>query len=270
MCGRYYSLFDKQQAAEHFHVKRKWEGVNTPPNYNITPDTFQPVIRLNHETGEREIVDMRWGIVPWFAKTEDEFRKLSTINAKSDRLLDSKMWREPFAKRRCLVPASGLYEWPKENMAVSQFYPEPPQEAGPVDLFGTAEPTKRKGPKPKPVKRVFKITMADEGATPFAFAGIWDSWKRSDGTRLETFAIVTTEPNELVSQIHERLALILHPRDYDRWLGVGDKGDPRPPLDLLRPYDSDKMKMLPANPGVGNVRNIGPEMLDEPDGLHGL
>jgi putative SOS response-associated peptidase YedK len=136
------------------------------------------------------------------AKTENEFRKLSTINGNGDRLLESKMWREPFAKRRCLMPASGLYEWLKENMAITQFYPEPSQELGPVDLFGTPEPTKRKAPKPKPVKRVFKITMADEGATPFAFAGIWDSWKRPDGTRLETFAIVATEPNELVSQIH--------------------------------------------------------------------
>jgi putative SOS response-associated peptidase YedK len=81
---------------------------------------------------------------------------------------------------------------------------------------------------------------------------------------------VTTEPNKLVSQIHERLALILHPRDYDRWLGVGDKRDPRPPMDLLRPYDSEQTRMLPANPGVGNVRNIGPEMLDEPDDLRGL
>ena len=65
---------------------------------------MQPVIRRNREPGERELVMMRWGIVPWFAKTEIEFKKLSTINVKSDRLTDSKMWRDPFAKRRCLVP----------------------------------------------------------------------------------------------------------------------------------------------------------------------
>jgi hypothetical protein len=99
---------------------------------------------------------------------------------------------------------------------------------------------------------------------PFAFAGIWDAWKRPDGTYLETFAIVT-EPNELVAQIHDRLALILHPRDYDRWLGIDDKGgDPRPPFDLLRPYDAEKMNMTPANPAVGNWRSNGPEMLDSP------
>jgi len=65
---------------------------------------MQPVIWRNRETGERELAMMRWGIVPWFAKTEIEFKKLSTINLKSDRLTDSKMWRAPFAKRRCLVP----------------------------------------------------------------------------------------------------------------------------------------------------------------------
>ena len=76
-------------------------------------------------------------------------------------------------------------------------------------------------------------------------------------------ALVTTGPNELVAPIHDRLALILHPRDYDRWLGVDDKGgDPRPPLDLLHPYDAGMMKMTPANPAVGNWRNNGPDMLN--------
>jgi len=87
--------------------------------------------------------------------------------------------------------------------------------------------------------------------------------ERPDGTYLETFALVTTEPNELVAQIHDRLALILHPRDYDRWLGVNAiGGDPRLPIDLLHPFDSNKMVMKPANPAVGNWRNNGPEMLD--------
>lgn len=85
-----------------------------------------------------------------------------------------------------------------------------------------------------------------------------------DGARLETFALVTTEPNEFVAQIHDRLALILHPRDYDCWLGIPESNDLRPPLDLLHPFDADKMKMTPANPAVGNWRNNGPEMLDPP------
>jgi putative SOS response-associated peptidase YedK len=277
MCGRYYSLFDKQQVAEHFHVRRTADNVGIiAPNYNVAPGDPQPVIRRSHETGERELVMMRWGIVPWFAKTEDEFKALSTINAKSDRLTDSKMWREPFAKRRCLVPASGLYEWPKDNKIKEEFLVSKPSETpaasgdlfdaapeGSGDLFGTPATPARKAKTSKPVKRVFAITLTDPG--PFAFAGIWDAWKQPDGTYLETFAIVTTEPNELIAQIHDRLALILHPRDYDRWLGIDDKGgDPRPPFDLLHPFDADKMKMTPANPAVGNWRNNGPEMFDGP------
>jgi putative SOS response-associated peptidase YedK len=292
MCGRYYSLFDKQQIAEHFHVRRTADNVGIiAPNWNVAPGDPQPVIRRGRETGERELVMMRWGVVPCFAKSEAEFKALSTINAKSDRLTDSKMWREPFAKRRCLVPASGLYEWPKHNKIKEEFLvsevPKTSAESG--DLFDLQELREgsgdlfpiKSGPAPaaaahssgkplnrvvraKPVKQVFAITLADQSATPFAFAGIWDSWKRPDGTRLETFAIVTTEPNELVAQIHDRLALILHPRDYDRWLGIPETGDPRPPFDLLHPYDAARMKMTPANPAVGNWRNNGPEMLQGP------
>jgi hypothetical protein len=142
-----------------------------------------------------------------------------------------------------------------------------PTETGELGTRCGQAPKKTK--KPKGIKRVFKVTMADEGATPFAFAGIWDSWNRPDGTGLETFALVTTEPNELVSQIHERLALILHPKDYHRWLGIDDRGDPRPPLDLVHPFDSDQMKMRPADPAVGNVNNNGPDMLTELDDLRG-
>jgi putative SOS response-associated peptidase YedK len=277
MCGRYYSLFDKQQVAEHFHVRRTADNFGPiAPNYNIAPDTFQPVIRRSRETGERELVMMRWGIVPWFAKSEVEFKALSTSNAKSDRLTDSKMWREPFAKRRCLVPASGLYEWPKHNKIKEEFLvsevPEASAESGdlfPIELGPAPVAAVHRSGKPlnrvvraKPIKRVFAISLTEPG--PFAFAGIWDSWKRPDGTRLKTFALVTTEPNELVAQIHDRLALILHPRDYDRWLGIPESGDPRPPLDLLHPYDAARMKMTPANPAVGNWRNNGPEMLDPP------
>ena len=82
MCGRYHSLFDKQQVAEHFHVRRIADNVGIiAPNWNVAPGDPQPVIRRSHDTGERELVMMRWGIVPWFAKTEDEFKALSTINA---------------------------------------------------------------------------------------------------------------------------------------------------------------------------------------------
>ena len=129
--------------------------------------------RRSRETGERELVMMRW-----FVKSELEFKKLSTINAKSDRLTDSKMWREPFAKRRSLVPASGLYEWPKPGHAISDTYSEeetgaPADRTEPLavsgDLFDLAPKPARKAKTTKPIKRVFNITLTEPG--PFAIAG---------------------------------------------------------------------------------------------------
>jgi putative SOS response-associated peptidase YedK len=98
MCGRYCSLFDKQQISEHLHVQlpqtKSASSHRTTTLYPVIPSSsFAAVVR----TGKRELAMMRWGIVPWFAKTEDEFKKLSTINARSDGIADSKKWREPFA-----------------------------------------------------------------------------------------------------------------------------------------------------------------------------
>lgn len=98
----------------------------------------------------------------------------------------------------------------------------------------------------------------------FAFAGVWDAWKDHDGRWLQSFAIVTTAANELMSRIHDRMPVILRPRDYDRWLER--EPSEQPPVDLLRPFDAEEMEMRPANPAVGNARNNGPEMLVCPAG----
>ena len=88
---------------------------------------------------------------------------------------------------------------------------------------------------------------------------MWDAWKDKEGHWLQSFAIVTTEANELMSRIHPRMPVILHPRDYERWL-EREKTE-RMPLDLLRTFESDEMEMFEANSKVGNVRNNGPEMM---------
>ena len=138
MCGRYYSLFDKQEVAEHFDVCHTADNVGIiAPNYNVAPGDFQPVIRCSRDTGERQLPMNALGHCACFAKSELEFRKISTINAKSDRLTDSKRWPDPFAKRCCLVPARALYEWPKLGHAISDTYSE--EETGtPRRLHGTA------------------------------------------------------------------------------------------------------------------------------------
>lgn len=96
---------------------------------------------------------------------------------------------------------------------------------------------------------------------PFAFAGLWDAWKDpANGEWLQTFSIITTEPNELTAEVHNCMPVILHARDYDRWLNRSDME--RPPVDLLRPYEADEMLASACNPLVGNPRNNGPEMLN--------
>jgi putative SOS response-associated peptidase YedK len=226
MCGRYVRKSDKQRIAEEFRAKNDISSLAMPSDdYNIAPSTFQPVIRDSKDTGDREMVLMRWGLVPFFTKDLSDVKGISTINARAETLVKSPTWREPFKKRRCLVPASGFYEWKKIDAKTKQPY-------------------------------YFNV----DSNTMFAFAGLWDAWKDVNGHWLQSFSIVTTEANEIMSQVHTRMPVILHARDYDRWLSR-DVTE-QPPVDLLRPYESEMMDMTPANPLVGNVRNNGPDMLN--------
>ena len=232
MCGRYYRRSDKQKIAEAFHIAQVDDFALPPWDYNVAPTTHQPVIRHTKETGERELVLMRWGLVPHFAKSLADFKGFSTINAQAEGLAAKAVWRIPFQRRRCLVPADGFYEWKKVDPKTRQPY-------------------------------AFSLTTGE----PFAFAGLWDAWKDPTGNWLQSYSIITTTPNELTAEVHDRMPVILKPADYTRWLtrdpgslhGVGH-GDL--PIDLLRPYDADKMRIALANPGVGNVRNNGPELLN--------
>jgi putative SOS response-associated peptidase YedK len=114
MCGRYVRRSDKQRIAEHFHV----HGPSVPDfgqSYNVAPQTFQPVIRLNRDSGEREIVLMRWGLIPFWAK--DAKMGLSTFNAKAETVATAPAFREAFKTRRCLVPADAFYEWQTDDLS---------------------------------------------------------------------------------------------------------------------------------------------------------
>ncbi len=225
MCGRYVRKADKQRIAEAFKAHADLESLTVAPeDFNVAPSTFQPVIRQAREDESPELVLMRWGLIPFFTRQLSDVKGISTINAKAESIEKSPTWRGPFKKRRCLVPATAFYEWKKLDAKTKQPY-------------------------------VFTLPE-----TPlFAFAGLWDGWKDAEGKWLQSFTIVTTEANELMAAVHTRMPAILHPRDYDRWLSR-DAGE-RPPIDLLRPYEADGMRMAAANPLVGNVRNNGPEML---------
>ena len=228
MCGRYLRRSGKQRLAEAFHVDVSSDHLVLAPDYNVAPSTFQPVIRLHRDTGAREIVAMRWGLVPYFAKSLADWKGFSSVNAKAESVATKPLWRAPFQKRRCLVPVDGYYEWKKLSP-------------------GTKQP--------------FLYTLKHTG--PFALAGLWDAWKDPrTGEWLQSFAVITTGANELAADVHDRMPVLLRPRDYDRWL---QRSETTFPSDLLRPYDAEDMCVVTCNPAVGNVRNNGPEMLICPE-----
>lgn len=221
MCGRYYRRSDKQRIADAFRTGVP-PSFDILPSFNVCPQTFQPIVRRSGETEERELALLRWGFIPFWAK--DAKIGYSTINAKSETVAGSAMYREALKRRRCLVPADGFYEWQKLD-------------------------AKNRQP--------WALGLAD--GSMFAFAGLWDRWKDPATQQpLETFTILTTEPNELTATIHNRMPVILVSRDYERWLAPGDPA--RLPVDLLRPRDASEMTAWKVGAGVGNVRNNDPSL----------
>ena len=222
MCGRFARKSTQEVLADWFGVELEdmpWFA----PTYNAAPQSTQPVVRVNRDSGSREFALMRWGLVPFWAK--DAKIGYSTINARAEEAAAKPAYREALKKRRCLVPADAFYEWKRQNANTKQ-----------------------------------PFAIALKSGEPYAFAGLWESWRPKDGEPLETFTILTTDPNEVMEPIHNRMPVILEPRDYARWL---DPGDPaRPPMDLLCPYPAELMKAWPVSDRVGNVRNNEPSLLD--------
>ena len=224
MCGRYALKSSRKTVAAWFGVDAD-DLPNFGASYNIAPQTFQPIVRLSPTTGEREVVLMRWGLVPVWAKTARE--GAMRFNARAEDLATKPSFRDALRNRRCLVPADAFYEWQKL------------------------------GPK---TKHPYAISLRD--GSLYAFAGLWDRWKEPEGQWLETFTIITTDPNELMQPIHNRMPVILPRRDYDRWLGSDANEEERLPVDLLRPFPAELMTATRVNDEVGNVRNDTPELLE--------
>jgi putative SOS response-associated peptidase YedK len=148
------------------------------------------------------------------------------INARAEEAAQKPAFREAMKKRRCLIPADAFYEWQRLN-------------------------AKNRAP----------FAFAMRNSEPYALAALWEHWCPKDGPPLETFAILTTDPNELMEPVHDRMPVILERRDYDRWL---EPGDPQQlPLDLLKPFPAEKMKKWRVSDRVGNVRNNDPTLLEE-------
>ena len=193
------------------------------PRYNIAPSQPVPAVRIDPDTATRTLVMLRWGLIPSWAK--DSKIGAQCINAKAETIAEKPSFRSAFKKRRCLVLANGFYEWQVQG--------------------------KRKQP--------LWIGLRDKGL--FAFAGLWEHWQSPTGEPLETCTIITTEPNDLMRPIHNRMPVILTPADYDGWLDPTiQQAETLKPL--LRPCSSENMAAYPVSTLVNNPRHDVPECLE--------
>ena len=191
------------------------------PRFNIAPS--QPVLAIPND--EMNTADFFiWGLIPMWAKDPAIGNRL--INARGDTVAEKPSFRGPFKYKRCLILADGFYEW----------------KAHPV----------------KKTKTPYYIHMTDR--KPFAFAGLWDSWEGPDGSSVKTCTIITTEPNELMATLHNRMPVILHPRDYAKWLDVSPQ-TPENLLPLIKPFPADAMSAHPVSTLVNKPGNDTPELV---------
>jgi putative SOS response-associated peptidase YedK len=186
-----------------------------PPSYNVAPSQLLYLFRENHETGERTLDLLRWGLIPHGCIDGDGGRK--PINARAESVARLPTFRAAYDKRRCIVPVDCFFEW----HAI-------------------------KGVR---ARQPFAVAMKDR--TPFAIGGLWENWRDpQSGEWIRTIVIITVPSNELVAQIHDRMPLILPKAAYERWLG-----EERDPHDLLVPFPADTMAMWPVSTRVNSPEN---------------
>ena len=216
MCSRYFLDADGNVIAYTFRVPLN-ERVKR--RFNIAPTQEAPVVRADGGGG-REIAILRWGLVPYWAKDLKVGTKM--INARSEGVEGKPAFREAVKARRCIVPASGFFEW-------------------------QGEPGR---------KQPWAITVPDMPL--FAFAGLWERWKAPAGEAVETFTIVTTDANEAIARIHDRMPVILPMDAVDTWLTA----PPDEARKVLQPY-AGPVNLRAVGKHVSNVNNEGPECLDD-------
>jgi len=219
MCGRYDNLIPRDAYGALFRAARI-PRLNFPPRYNIAPTDQIPIVRIDPRDGERERVMARWGLIPFWMK---EKPKVPHINARAETVHKLPLFREAFAKRRCLIPATGFYEWQQRDDG----------------------------------KQPYRFRRKD--LDPFAFAGIWE-FNRLGGEEVLSATIIVGEPNPLVGGVHDRMPVMLMVEHYDRWLGANTDLDAL--RTMLRPYDADLMEAYAVSRAVNSVKNDTEECIE--------
>ena len=235
MCGRFVSSTPPDQLAKYFGAETPATEGFVEANHNVAPT--QAVFTVYEDGGVRRLDTFHWGLVPFWAKDPTIGNRM--INARAESLAEKNSFKRPFARKRCIIPADGFYEWKK------------------------IEGQKKKQP--------MYMTRVDDA--PFAFAGLWEVWKDPDHTdddgepmELHSCTIITGEPNELVAEVHDRMPVMLPPDTWDVWLDR-DNHDIDALGKLLVPAPSRLIRLHPVSTEVNNVRNNGPHLIEEADPL---
>lgn len=216
MCGRYALSIDPAALSAYFALDACEPYA---PRWNIPPGTDIPVIRLSPE-GRRVAHCLRWGLVPHWAKDPTIGPRLT--NARAESVADKPAFRPAFARRRCLIPASGFYEWKAEGRRKQPYY----------------------------------ISLRD--GSPLAMAGLWESWKFPTGEILRSCTIITTAANELMQPIHDRMPAIISPEDWQTWLAAA----PEAARHLLAPFPSEPLQAWPVDGRVSKASNDDPGLIE--------
>lgn len=211
MCGRFALAATGEEVAEHYQLP---EVPFVVPRYNIAPTQPVAAVRLN-DAGEREFTFFQWGLIPSWAKDPAMASKL--INARSETAAEKPAFRAAFKRRRCLLPATGFFEWRAVDGRKQPMYIHP--AAGGL----------------------------------FSLAGLWEIWHAPDGGMLETCTILTTSPNALMEPIHNRMPVIVDPLDYTTWLTANTPADQL--QHLLRPYADGRLAAFPVSTAVNKPQN---------------
>jgi putative SOS response-associated peptidase YedK len=218
MCGRYASFLPAEAIARIFGAVKPLP--NLAPSWNVAPTQSALVVRRHPETAERHLDLLKWGLLPYWTKEPTKAQR--PINARSETAAKSGMFRAALAQRRCIVHADALYEWKV--------------------VEGGKQPH----------------AIARQDGKPLAFAGIWESFRWPDETVHSSFAIMTTTPNAEMSDLHNRMPVILEEQDWPVWLAEaeGDHGS------LLKSAPDGTLRTWPVDRRVGSPKNNGPELLE--------
>lgn len=216
MCGRYTLNKTAEDVAKRFNIAKNPDGVR--PNYNVAPSQLMPVI-TEGDDGKRTVELMKWGIPRTLGK--DLVKEL--INTRADKAFGG-FWKKTVLNHRCLVPATGFYEWKTSASGKIPFFIHPKN----IELY--------------------------------AFAGIWSTWVNDVGQEIKVYSIMTTEPNKEMKALHTRMPVILHPKDEEQWVKPSND-KPETLGELLLPLEDDSLEIYEVSRAVNSPSNNDKSLL---------